>query len=352
MAVPARGVDATLTDPLQRRMIAAYLREEIPFSVHLDPTHRCDLRCAHCYLEDRVPDGLDTAAWRSLLADLAALRVFQLIIGGGEPLLREDLDDLLDEARRLRFAVVLKTHGGLVDGAVARTLRRLAVRRVDVSLYALDPAVHEAVTLRPGSHARTIAGIEHLAAAGLPVRISCPVMAVNVGEAERVRAWAERRRFGFLSSPGLFDGNRGAPRNDDLGLGPDALPTFVALERAAGAPERDRSVRPDPGHPLCGAARVGAYVGPVGDVRPCSMWPVSAGSLRERPFSAIWRDSEVFRAARAVLHGERGGCETCAVRWACTPCPARSATSCGDPLAPDAFDCALAAARAGEDTGT
>jgi radical SAM protein with 4Fe4S-binding SPASM domain len=327
--------------------VAAYRREGRPFSVHLDPTHRCDLRCAHCYLEEREPDGLDTAAWRAVLRDLAELRVFQLVVGGGEPLLRADLFELLATARELRFATILKTHGGRVDAPTARELRRLAVRRVDVSLYALDPAVHETVTRQPGSHARTLAGIEHLAAAGLPVRLSCPVMATNAAAAPAVRDWAAARGFGFLASPGLYDGNRGERLNERLGPGPAGLAAFAALEEAAAdGPPRDPTALPDPAAPLCGAALVGAYVGPAGDVRPCSMWPTVAGDVRVTPFSALWRGSPLFAAVRAVVHGARTGCAGCATRWACTPCPARSVTTSGAPLPPDPFDCALAAARA------
>ena len=334
------------TDPVLSRLLACYARAGLPAMVHIDPTHRCDQRCPHCYLEHRTVDELTTRQWHTVLEDLADLQVIQLTIGGGEPLLRDDLPEILAAAHRLRFGVVLKTHAGLVDAALARAFRRWAVRRVDVSLYAVAPARHDEVTGRAGSHARTMSGIEALAAAGVFVRISCTTVRANLDAASELRAWAEGRGFGFLASPGLHEGNAGAPLNDTLGLASPDLRRYAHFERDGGRQSPPRSARPRPDDSLCGAARIGAYIGPSGDARPCVMWPETAGDVRTVRFSDLWRRSRVFRDARLLRHADRAECGDCDVRADCTPCAARSGRRTGDPRRPDAFDCALATARA------
>lgn len=334
------------------RLVAAYLREGIPFSVQIDPTQACDLRCAHCYLEEPAEVALDTQAWQSVFHDLADLGVFQLTVSGGEPFLRRDLFDLLEGARGLRFAIVLKTHGGHIDAEIAAQLRRLNIQRVDVSLYAMDPSVHDAITGVEGSHGRALAAVHALRDRGQRVRISCPVMRANLSEVEAVARWATQHALELGTNAGLLPGNRGRALQQELGLGGVSVDEYVALERRLGlAPADDDRGAGGTGGALCGAARLSAYIGPNGEVRPCVMWPEAAGNVRETAFSRLWRESPILAAARSVVAGTRPDCGGCAHRSFCSACAARSRAEVGDAWRPAEFDCALARARAAHARG-
>ena len=97
-----------------------------------------------------------------------------LVPRGGEPLLRADFWELLDEAVRRGFHTRVFTSGYLVDAAAAGRLAASGAAGVDVSFYSSDPAVFDAVTRVPGSFDRVMAAIERLAAAGLPPRLKTP----------------------------------------------------------------------------------------------------------------------------------------------------------------------------------
>jgi radical SAM protein with 4Fe4S-binding SPASM domain len=101
---------------------------------------------------------------------------------------------------------------------------------------------------------------------------------------------------------------------------------------------------PDPagGRPLsamtrgCLAGTAVCFISHVGDIYPCGYLPVSAGSVRQQPFSEIWHNSPVFKALRdpKALHGKCGDCRYQAI---CAGCRARAYSESGDYLAEEPF---------------
>ena len=93
-----------------------------PIEVHLAVTQKCGAGCEGCYL-DATPDGVEPPR-DVMLARLDALRdagVMTVAFGGGEPITREDLGLLADEARARGLTPVLTTSGlGLSPAKVAR----------------------------------------------------------------------------------------------------------------------------------------------------------------------------------------------------------------------------------------
>jgi len=93
-----------------------------PLDVHLAITHRCNLHCHGCYAIDRreaAPDMPLTLA-RTILDHLAALDVFTVALGGGEPFLHPHLFDIANHARVRRIVPNITTNGLLIDAAAAK----------------------------------------------------------------------------------------------------------------------------------------------------------------------------------------------------------------------------------------
>ena len=73
-----------------------------PYSLLAELTYRCPLQCPYCSnpLElDRFSRELDTDCWKRVLGEAASLGVVQVHFSGGEPLLRDDLEELVSHAR-------------------------------------------------------------------------------------------------------------------------------------------------------------------------------------------------------------------------------------------------------------
>jgi pyrroloquinoline quinone biosynthesis protein E len=85
-----------------------------PFWLLAELTYRCPLHCPFCYNPldyAKLERELDTAAWIEVMRQARAMGAVQIGFSGGEPLAREDLEELVAEAHRLGFYTNLLTSG-------------------------------------------------------------------------------------------------------------------------------------------------------------------------------------------------------------------------------------------------
>jgi pyrroloquinoline quinone biosynthesis protein E len=109
-----------------------------PYTLVAELTHRCPLRCPYCSNPvELTRDEIATAGWLGVFEQAAALGVAQLHLSGGEPLLRDDLVDLVRGARRSGL------YTNLVTSAVPLERERLAALR-DAGLDCVQVSVQDA----------------------------------------------------------------------------------------------------------------------------------------------------------------------------------------------------------------
>src|SRR5260370_9864793 len=109
------------------------LKLNIPLSVRLDWTYRCNERCIHCYLDHDDHGEMTTAEIKDLLDQMAEAGVFYLTISGGEILMRRDFFELLAYARARTFCVKLKTNGLLIPEKEAAPLPSTSAEHLPAS---------------------------------------------------------------------------------------------------------------------------------------------------------------------------------------------------------------------------
>ena len=172
-------------------MSARAQKLNIPLSVQLDLTYRCNERCVHCYLDHDDHGEMTTAEIKHLLDEMADAGVFILTLSGGEIFLRKDFFEFLEHARRLMFCVKLKSNAVLVREREAARLRDLNIESIQVSIYSHRPEVHDAITLIPGSLKRSVDAIRYLKSQGLKVIIANVLMTQNMQDYPGVRALAK-----------------------------------------------------------------------------------------------------------------------------------------------------------------
>jgi MoaA/NifB/PqqE/SkfB family radical SAM enzyme len=194
----------------------------------LELTARCNLHCRHCYVAagvDRPLEGdMTLEDWQAIVdeaLDLGA-SAFQLI--GGEPTLHPHFRTLLAYVGRAnpRLLEVYTNATRLTDEIVGCLNDNGA--RVAASFYAEAPNVHDAVTLRPGSWKRTVAGIERAVAADLPLRIGIVETAANRMHVAPAIAFLQRlgvRDIGVDTERGIGRGQREAAATADSVVGED-----------------------------------------------------------------------------------------------------------------------------------
>ena len=163
---------------------------ERPMKTTLVITEQCNLDCRLCYgrcKEEKPRSELSIPEWRRVIDGLADSGVIWLYVEGGEPFLKPGFVDLLAENTHRMYTMV-RTHGTLVDEALARRLKAIDVGIVLVDLWGATAATHEALTRTPGSFERTVAGLRALVAAGVETHALFILNRRNVHE---LQAWCD-----------------------------------------------------------------------------------------------------------------------------------------------------------------
>jgi cyclic pyranopterin phosphate synthase len=153
--------------------------------LRLSVIEACNFRCGYCMPADKVPDdhGLDAASRLSfdqietLVRGFARVGVNKLRLTGGEPLLRKDLPRLVERLARIEGIddLAMTTNGSLL-ARHAQALRDAGLRRLTISLDALDPARFTQMSGGRGQVDAVLAGIDAATAAGFDqLKLNCVV---------------------------------------------------------------------------------------------------------------------------------------------------------------------------------
>lgn len=305
---------ATLVETLEGGLAA-------PICLTWELTYGCNLACVHCLSSSgrRDPAELSTAEAMAVVDELAAMSVFYVNIGGGEPTIRSDFYDLVDHAVGSGVGVKFSTNGTTMTAATARRLAGTDYLDVQVSLDGADAATNDAVR-GAGSFAAARRAMDHLADAGFEgFKISVVVTRHNLGQLDRLEELAAGYRA-QLRLTRLRPSGRGAsswaqlhPSAEQqlelyrwLVARPDVLTgdSFFHLSALGEAL---------PGLNLCGAGRVVCLIDPVGDVYACPFVlheQFRAGSVRDPGgFAGVWRGSPLLRSLREPA--SPGACSSC-----------------------------------------
>lgn len=273
-------------------------------------TYRCNNRCRFCYagcgnpeLEGKVTGGveLDTDGFKRVIdifRDHARIPFFSFT--GGEPLIRQDVEELARYAVSRGLRVNLVTNGRLATPARAASLCASGITTAQVSLEAPDDATHTALCGATGSFAETVAGIQAMQAAGISVQTNSTLTRFNrdalLDLPEFVAGLGVRRMSMNLFIPvGSGEGDAG------LYIPYGSAGAFIdeVRKRAHSAGVEFFWYSPIPlciyntmarglGNKSCAACDGLVSVSPSGDVLPCSSWPEPVGNLLSDGFEAIW----------------------------------------------------------------
>ncbi|MBF0169564.1 MAG: radical SAM protein [Nitrospinae bacterium] len=328
----------------------------VPYAVSWNLTGRCNLACDHCYLDANArtcgDDGeLTTEQAIDTVGQIAALNPESvLILTGGEPLLRHDLDRIVGAAAAAGLMVVLGTNGVLLDRSAARRLKEAGLAGVGVSIDSLDPLIHDTFRRKRGALSASMQGLAFAREEGLSVQVQTTVMRSNIRDIPLIAQWAHHIGAKVFNLFFLVCVGRGEQMTD-------ISPTQYEETLRWAASEKDRfpgmMVRPkcaphfkrilhqnNPDDPLLStyvaACRAGTHylrITPHGAVTPCPYMETQAGSLTRTSLSAIWADApELTRFRRPDYEGK---CGRCRYRLLCGGCRARALATVGDPMGED-----------------
>ena len=97
-------------------------------------TNRCNLRCRMCQIPLGDNAEMTTREWKKIISDAAALHPDSIVFSGGEPLLREDIFELIAYTNKFKINTCLVSNGTLIDDEAARRLSAAAIGVVNISI--------------------------------------------------------------------------------------------------------------------------------------------------------------------------------------------------------------------------
>lgn len=335
-------------------MVSRALAARVPLNGSIALTHRCNLRCCHCYLGDErlgAPSSgaeADASFWCNLIDQVAEAGCLFLLLTGGEPLLHPGFAAVYGRARERGLLVTVFTNATLVDSATTAMLAEQPPQLVEVTLYGASQEVFEQVSGVPGSHRRCLEGLDALATAGVRVGLKAMIMAESRHEIPAMRELARRRGLSFRLDPALFPCRDGGPSPLRYRVPPEEA---VAIEmedpalrrRSAEYYRTARHWPPDERLFTCGAGRTSFHVDPAGCLLPCLLVAGPGFDLRQGRFADGWRDVIGRFQDQTVAAGYE--CHRCEKRVICGLCPAEFQLETGSPFRKSEYTCQLGEAR-------
>ncbi|MCU7905392.1 MAG: heme d1 biosynthesis radical SAM protein NirJ [Candidatus Thiodiazotropha sp. (ex Epidulcina cf. delphinae)] len=314
---------------------------------------RCNLTCRHCYATSADKDfsgELDTRQIYTVMDDLKAFAVPVLILSGGEPLLHADIFDISRRAKAAGFYVGLSSNGTLITRETIADIAAVGYDYVGISIDGMRET-HDRFRRKQGAFEASLRGIRLCRDAGLKVGLRFTLTQENAPELpDLLRLMDEEGVDKFYLSHLNYAGRGYKNRSDDVHhrLTREAMDLLFSTcwddvqqgrhrEFVTGNNDADGAYmlhwveRHLPQHyaPLQqmlkrwsgNASGVNiANIDNEGRVHPDTMWwDYTLGSVKERPFSEIWRDtSDPLMAGLKLTHRPlEGRCADCCHRSIC-----------------------------------
>lgn len=158
------------------------------WSVFMELTYKCNLRCIHCY--NPVFRGMEEVSFekaKEIIDDAVELGCFELTVSGGECTLDSDFVKIIEYARQKRLNVNIFTNGLSLyqKPELVNKIVSLYPYRVGVSVYSSNKALHEKVTTVKDSWDKSVWVLEQLKKYGINTQVK------SVQLAETVSTWRE-----------------------------------------------------------------------------------------------------------------------------------------------------------------
>ena len=297
-----------------------------------------------------------------LMDDIANITDPILILTGGEPLMRDDIWDIIDYAHEKGLHPVIGTNGTLIDDECARKIAEHGIPRVSVSLDFPTAEGQDAFRGKDGAFEETLEGMRNLRAHGVEVQVNTTITKMNNELVDAMHDLAIAEDASAFHPFLLVPTGRGedlvdveltpdeyeevltwayhCQKESPLHFKPTDAPQYYRIIRQLSAEEGREVNRETYGMEAMTRGCLGgitfAFISHVGDVQPCGYFDMQLGNVKETPFSKIWETSPVFDDLR---HYDRlkGKCGACEYKGVCGGCRARALAATGNYLAEEPY---------------
>ena len=333
----------------------------------IELTERCNNNCIHCNINlpeqdmDARSREMDTPFVKDILKQAADLGCLTVRFTGGEPLLRDDFEELYVFARRLGMKVILFTNARRMTPHLGRLLAQVPPGRpVEVTVYGMHPHSYDAAAAVRGAFAEFWKGMTVLRDHKIPFIVKQPLLPPNRDEIDEFEL--------FASTVPWMESKPAYSMNFDMRGRRDSAEKNRVVARLRFSPEETVAMfKRDPSYIRSLREFCGKFMGPAGD----SLFSCGAGhgtcvdAYGQAQLCLLMRDpatvvplkttslrtvlKEVFPRLRELKTTNAeylSRCARCFLKGLCEQCPAKSWAEHGTLDTPVEYLCRIAHALA------
>jgi len=290
-------------------------------------TNRCNSRCRMCDIPVEKTEELDTLAWKQVIRDISSAGVKILVLSGGEPLLREDVFELLSFAKNSNMNTCITSNGIMIDDYVAGKLLESGINVVNVSIEGPED-IHDFLRGK-GNFKKAVSALTALEKHKIETTIATTVSRYNFKSLTFVVELAREHKvttIKFQPFSNLFLGDK--KRAQEFAIAADSFQEIETIikEVISLCTQYGIAINPEKYllnipyyltgklinlNNICGALLSSCPINSKGEIFPC--WVMNGkdnliGSLREEGFLSLWGGP---RHTSIIKKIEKKGCPNC-----------------------------------------
>lgn len=285
-----------------------------PIQVYFQPTRYCNMACKHCWADAGQPRAreLTILEVRNLLDQMAALGVYKLRLGGGEPLGRGDIFEIIEHANSRGIRVSLATNATMATKAVAARLAELDIDEIKISLDASSEKSYDYLRSER-AYRKAMRGIKNLKdTVDAPIYFHSVLQRDNLTEIPALVKTAEKMNVDRIVFSTIVPAGR-ARENPKILLTVDEINSALELAKRIAQSSRIKIETPGKVPPAYSQKRlfegfgseeghVACHVSSDGTVSPSGLLSelMPGGNIKDTSLMDIWQKSTAFKNIRSA----------------------------------------------------
>lgn len=289
-------------------------KNNIPLNIDFHVTYNCNLKCKHCYAEDRKNtysnnNGMSLNQIKIIFDQLAEAGTFFLRISGGEPFIHPNIMDILAYGREKGFSISVITNGTLLTKNIILKLSTLPLRDLTFSIHGATSETHDKFVGQQGSLDKLKKNLIMCKNLGIPVKLTWTLTEDSIGEAADVLKFSKDHNVPLTISPRIVPQMDGNISPKKYRVSNSELIKFI--EKFDYKPI-----------PLKCTAGSKIQINYDGSVQPCLFINDILGDLKIESFKNIWNKLVQIRELKYKTYLETPyKCTICKYRSNCHRCP-------------------------------
>jgi len=318
---------------MTRRPLTQKLRQlgeqSFPTTAVFEVTRRCNAHCGFCYIDKSAVEDLDTIEVKSIIDKLSESGILFLTITGGEPYMRQDIDDILTYAvSKDFFQIDIMTNGIVMQEKNIEFLANHTrhIRGISLSFFSSEESTNDAFFGVSGATAKILQTAKKLQGLGLRVLMKMQLQKENEDTFTQTMEMLIKEGFFVKTQPNVYlnahtDASRYGCYNQ-----PEHIQKYYQLLQSNPFTKKildaQEPLSNDCGTTFCQGIRTMVYIDSAGTVRPCvSFSDVSLGSLRgDQSLQTILQTSSERKKLQTFRQEQIEKCRNCRFLGTCSPC--------------------------------